>query len=231
MEQIKTLSRLTFLASFRKQWQQGEHLTIIGPTGSGKTTLALKLITAMPFVAIIGTKQRDDTLEKFAKQNKQYRIIKEFQYSLKSMTLDDTVIVWPKLKNDAGNVSVQAIPIHNSLNRMFFQGGWCIFCDELWYLANRLKQERILESFWSQGRSSGLSLVGCCQRPAWVPRFAFSEPRYLLIGQMEDERDINTVSEGTNISRKLLSQEVDQLSRHEFLFYNRNDRSITKIIG
>jgi hypothetical protein len=185
----------------------------------------------MPFVAIIGTKQRDDTLEKFAKQNKQYRIIKEFQYSLKSMTLDDTVIVWPKLKNDAGNVSVQAIPIHNSLNRMFFQGGWCIFCDELWYLANRLKQERILESFWSQGRSSGLSLVGCCQRPAWVPRFAFSEPRYLLIGQMEDERDINTVSEGTNISRKLLSQEVDQLSRHEFLFYNRNDRSITKIIG
>lgn len=230
MEQITTQSRSIFLASFRKQWQQGEHLTLIGPTGSGKTTIALELITAMPYVAIIGTKQRDDTLEKFAKKHKEYRVINEFQWSLKRQTLDDTVIVWPKLKGDASNVGAQAVPIHNSLNRMFFQGGWTVFCDELWYLANRLKQERILESFWSQGRSSGLSLVGCCQRPSWIPRFAFSEPRYLLIGQMEDERDINTVSEGTNVSRKLLAQEVNKLSRHEFIFYNRNERSLTRII-
>ena len=185
----------------------------------------------MPYVAIIGTKQRDDTLETFAKLNKRYRIIKEFEWGLKRQTLDDTVIVWPKLKQDASNVAAQAIPIHNSLNRMFFQGGWCVFCDELWYLSNRLRQERILESFWSQGRSSGLSLVGCCQRPSWVPRFAFSEPRYLLIGQMEDERDIATVSEGTNVNRKLLSEATNSLERHEFLFYNRNARSLSRIVG
>lgn len=185
----------------------------------------------MPYVAIIGTKQQDDTLEGFAKKHKQYRIINEYHWSLKRMTLDDTVIVWPKLKDDASNVARQAIPIHNSLNRMFFQGGWCVFCDELWYLANRLKQEKILESFWSQGRSSGLSVVGCCQRPAWIPRFAFSEPRYLLIGQMEDERDINTVSEGTNVNRKFLASEVDKLTKHDFLFYNRNERSLTRVVG
>src|SRR5260221_213963 len=131
---IATMNRSTFLASFRQQWRQGEHLTIIGPTGSGKTTLALKLITAMPYVAIIGTKQQDDTLQRFAKQNKQFRVINEFKHSLKEMTLDDTVIIWPKLKKDAGNLAPQAVPIYNSLNRMFFQGGWCVFCDELWYL-------------------------------------------------------------------------------------------------
>lgn len=225
--EMKVLSRSMFLASFRKQWKQGEHLTMIGPTGSGKTTLALELITVHPYVAIIGTKQRDDTLEKFAKKHKHYRIINEFKKS----TLDDTMIVWPKLKKDASNVGVQAVPIRNSLNTMFFQGGWTVFCDELWYLANRLKQERILESFWSQGRSSGLSLVGCCQRPSWIPRFAFSEPRYLLIGQMEDERDVETVSQGTNVNRKILSEIVNKLERHEFIFYNRNDRSLTKISG
>lgn len=225
---MQQVARSTFLASFRQEWRQGEHLTLIGPTGSGKTTLGLDLIGIMPYVAIVGTKQSDDTLSSFAKRNKQYRVINEFKTGLHA-TLDNHVIVWPKLKKDAGDISPQQVPIKNSLNRMFFQGAWSVFCDELWVLANRLKTSSILEAYWSQGRSSGLSLIGCCQRPAFVPRMAFSEPRYLLIGQMEDERDIETVANGTNISKKSLASEVNKLSRHSFLFYNRNERSLIRI--
>lgn len=226
---MERIALSTFLAYFRREWRQGEHLTLIGPTGSGKTTIALNLLDVMPYIAIIGTKQEDDTLNDFAKAHKNYRVIKEFQTGLKNRTLDDRLIIWPKLVKDAGNVTSQAVPIRNSLNRMFFQGGWSIFCDELWVLAQRLKVGSILESYWSQGRSSGLSIIGCVQRPANIPRLAFSEPRYLLIGQMEDARDIETVSEGTNISKKALASEVNQLSRHSFLFYNRNDRSLIHI--
>lgn len=183
----------------------------------------------MPYVAIIATKQRDSTLERFARNNKSYRIIREFLWSNTQKTLDDKLIIWPKLVNDAGDISKQQLPIRNSLNKLFFQGAWSVFADELWLLTNRLKLSTILESYWSQGRSSGLSVIGCVQRPAFIPRMAFSEPRYLLIGQMEDRRDIETVSNGTNINQRTLTSEVNQLSRHSFLFYSRNDRTIIKI--
>jgi ABC-type oligopeptide transport system ATPase subunit len=226
---MQTIQRSIFLRYFANTWKQGEHLTIIGPTGSGKTTLGLELLRTMPYVSIIATKQSDDTLSSFAERNKEYRIIKEFLWSHTQKTLDDKLIVWPKLTKDAGDVSKQQIPIRNSLNRMFFQGGWSIFADELWLLTNRLKLSSILESYWSQGRSSGLSIIGCVQRPAFIPRMAFSEPRYLLIGQMEDRRDVETVSNGTNINQKILATEVNKLSRHSFLFYSRNDRTLIRI--
>lgn len=218
-----------FLTYFRREWRQGEHLTLIGPTGSGKTTIALQLLDVMPFVSIIGTKQEDDTLQDFYKKHKRdanaYRLMKEY----KGPIHDDRLIIWPKLQKDAGNIEPQRIPIKNSLNRMFFETGWSVFADELWVLSKRLGLTTILESYWSQGRSSGLSIIGCCQRPAFVPRMAFSEPRYLLIGQMEDGRDVETVSEGTNLNKKALASEVNQLTRHSFLFYNRNDRSLIRI--
>lgn len=226
---METLTRRDFLIYFQQLWRQGEHLTIIGPTGSGKTTLGLELLRSMPYVAIIGTKQRDSTLETFARNNPKYRTVKEYKWGIKEKTLGDHLIVWPKLVKDAGDISKQSIPIRNSLNLMFFQGGWSVFADELWALTDRLKLGGVLQSYWSQGRSSGLSIIGCVQRPVSIPRMAFSEPRYLLIGQMEDKRDVETVSQGTNIPQRELATEVDKLSRHSFLFYNRNSREIIKI--
>lgn len=226
---METMTRSIFLRSFQTLWKQGEHLTIIGPTGSGKSTLGLQLLSSINYVAIIATKQRDSTLETFAKRNRDYRIINEFHWSIKQKTLDNRVIVWPKLSDDAGDISKQTIPIRNSLNILFFQGAWTIFVDELWVLTNRLRLQTILESYWSQGRSSGLAVIGCVQRPAFIPRLAFSEPRYLLIGQMEDKRDVETVSNGTNINARILAEEVNKLSRHAFLFYSRNDRSLIRI--
>jgi len=183
----------------------------------------------MPFVAIIGTKQEDDTLNDFYKRHKRgknaYRMLREYKGPIQ----DDRLIIWPKLTKDAGDISPQKTPIKNSLNRMFFETAWSVFADELWVLSKRLGLTTILESYWSQGRSSGLSIIGCCQRPAFVPRMAFSEPRYLLIGQMEDGRDVETVSEGTNLNKKALAIEVNKLSRHSFLFYNRNTRDLIRI--
>src|SRR5271165_1762482 len=42
-------------------WQQSKHITIIGTTGCGKTTLELDLMTEREYIIFLGTKEIDDT--------------------------------------------------------------------------------------------------------------------------------------------------------------------------
>ena len=49
-----------FMADWR--WKQGEHVTTIGPTGSGKTVLNRELLRRRDFVVVLGVKNRDKEL-------------------------------------------------------------------------------------------------------------------------------------------------------------------------
>ncbi len=45
-------------------WQQGEHVGLIGPTGQGKTTLLTSLLPLRTYVAVLATKPRDVTMDR-----------------------------------------------------------------------------------------------------------------------------------------------------------------------
>src|SRR3954452_15677764 len=49
-------------------WRQGEHVTLIGPTGSGKTTLTNAILDKRAYILFFSTKQRDDTQAKLLTQ-------------------------------------------------------------------------------------------------------------------------------------------------------------------
>src|SRR5690349_6421632 len=55
-----------FYGYFGANWRQGEHVGLIGPTGSGKTTLAMWLLPLRKYVVVLGTKPRDKTLDELA---------------------------------------------------------------------------------------------------------------------------------------------------------------------
>src|SRR4051812_34821067 len=42
-------------------WRQGEHVTLIGPTGAGKTELTTHLLQGKKWVVFLGTKKKDTT--------------------------------------------------------------------------------------------------------------------------------------------------------------------------
>lgn len=73
-------------------WRQGEHVAFIGPTGSGKTTLALGLLTKRQYITILATKPRDTTLDQFAKQT---GFVKRKEWKEESYELYPRRIVWP----------------------------------------------------------------------------------------------------------------------------------------
>jgi len=62
----------------RWRWHAGEHVTVIGPTGTGKTTVMRALLPkryeAGGSVCVVGTKTRDTTLSEWAKADGLTRI-------------------------------------------------------------------------------------------------------------------------------------------------------------
>lgn len=55
-------------------WRQSQHVALIGPTESGKSTLQNAILPKRKYVTIFATKPRDETLEAFARSSGYVRI-------------------------------------------------------------------------------------------------------------------------------------------------------------
>ena len=52
-----------FLPWFDKAWKPGEHISLIAPTGAGKTTFASGIMGLRRYVLVLDAKGGDSTLE------------------------------------------------------------------------------------------------------------------------------------------------------------------------
>jgi hypothetical protein len=202
--------------TFRKRfdWRQGEHVSLIGPTGTGKTTLAVQLLDRRRYVAAIGTKPTDSTLD-YLKGSQGYREVTE----LPSEGKPPRVIVWPRTRTvDRAAKKRQAEQIRRTLDQAFGAGSWCIFVDELAYVARTLNLRDELTDIWQQGRAVGLSLIGCTQRPRWVPLDAYSGASHLFLWRTNDRQDIARLAGLNGADSAAVQAIVPQLPRYDVLY-------------
>lgn len=181
------LDWLTFVR--RLDWRQGEHVSLVGPTGGGKTTLALALLPARRFVVALGCKPEDATLKRLTRRGSGYKLIRD---------LDDRdrryerFVLWPKYERRADIVNQQRV-FRECFDELFVERNWCVFADEVTYLSKRLGLEPALKDWWQQGRSIGLTLVGATQRPYHVPLEMWSQATHLFIWRLTDRRDLDRI--------------------------------------
>jgi hypothetical protein len=134
------------------------------------------------------------------------------------------IVFWPQFgeKVDARRrLELQAVAMRQAIDWADKTGGWAVVVDETMWLADTLRLERELNSMWFQGRTQGLSVIACAQRPSRVPRLAFSQADYLFIGKYTDKRDIETLRDiSSAIPAELVENGIRDLSKpaHEFLF-------------
>jgi ABC-type dipeptide/oligopeptide/nickel transport system ATPase component len=201
------LARLTPAKSAAK-WKQGEHVIIIGDTGSGKTYLESKLLDLRDHTIVIKTKPDDI---KFPG----YRTIKKYT--------DIGDLKTSKFVLDAGfDMGLQRHHIANAINLAWKQEGWTIAVDETYYWTSVLRLERQLNMLLTQGRSKHLTIVAGMQRPAWISRFALSQATHAFIFRCEG-RDLTTLSQA--LSPKVVKQ-VEDLRGHDFVYFNRATREV-----
>lgn len=215
----------TFKKFFAARWQQGDHVSIIGPTNRGKTTLAKAILPIREWIVVCGTKPNDDSLEKFGRKNG-FRIQQQFRPD----AAHTRYIVWPKFKKPGDEIHQQKV-FRETLNDIFSQGGWCLYVDETWYFEKALKLRGLLETFWSQSRSNDITFVAATQRPRNVPLMMYDQCTHLFLFKVTDAYARKRLGEIGGIDSKTVAAEVANLQGHEFLYIDVTDDSIPRIIS
>lgn len=210
---ITDLSWDEFKAYFFRQWQQGEHVSLIGPTGQGKTTLALELLPRRNYVVALGTKPRDSTLIKLQKQG--YRRIRKWN----DRKLSHRLLLWPPIGHEKDTAG-QYREFTYALNKMYGDGSWTIFIDEARYFAEMLKMRRILILLWTQGRSNKITVVAGCQRPAFVPTEIYDQATHIFLWGDNDENNLKRIGGIGSLNAKEVKLAVAKLPKYHILYLN-----------
>jgi len=215
--ELEEIDRGVWLEIFKESWQQGEHVVIAGPTGTGKTYFAQPILDIRDYVCVVAVKPKDDTLERFKQSHlygyKQYTIIKKWP----PLHGVNRFILWEKPKG-LHKLREQAQNLHKALNEMYREGGWTIYLDDTGYITGSLGLGQAVGVLLNQGRSSGLTLVICVQRStsvvARVPKEAFSQPRHKLIFKYENRDELRAVSQVVDIDLRTLESYMDRLNSY-----------------
>ncbi|MGW4205005.1 hypothetical protein [Streptomyces sp. NPDC004726] len=208
-----------FLRRFR--WEQGEHVTLVGNTGSGKTTLAQQLLPMRDFVVALATKPRDKTMTSLIR-TQGYERVREWPPPHIIGAKSRRVVLWPKFERPE-DIGPQQAAIDRALRDIFAAGGWTIFADELYYLCKFLGMARLFEVFWSQARSIGITVVGGAQRPAFLPLMAYSQATHLFLYRTTDEVDLKRMGGLGGMDNRLIRETAMRLPKYHALYVNLRD--------
>lgn len=202
-----------FLAE--SDFKQGEHITVVGSTGSGKTTLALRLLPFRKFTCVLATKNVDESLYPRL-ENEGFMMTDDPELDYER---EPKIIFRPKLEAPTEKAqAVQRDKFQELLIGVFNEGGWAVYGDEIRYLSDNLKLKRELELLWLQGRSLGITMIVSTQRPVSIPVVAFESASHLFLFRTTDQANIDRAAEFESANKPLLRYLLPRLPFHEALY-------------
>lgn len=195
-------------------WKQSQHVALIGPTDSGKTTLALAILPLRQYISVLATKPKDSTLSAFGKSNgfKRYE-----QWPDLDAALSPRRLVWPDARSLYSAIE-QRRQFQRAMQQIYSEGGWCVYIDELWFIIHHLKLELEVRTYLQQARSNNISLVVATQRPAYVPLEVYDQSQHLFFWRDNDERNLSRISGISWLNANYVRALVATLDRHEVLY-------------
>lgn len=246
----EVLTREEFLEVFAANYKAGEHVTIIGPTNSGKTTLVFQMLDKvasedLPAVILV-LKPRDATVDEAIKQLGFYRTERwppatKRDWRPWKPTFMKRVrgwVYWPRqsltdIRRDDDMLSYR---FGRAMTDCYRSGRRILFIDEAHAVQNDLKLRPEMDAVLMRGRSLGCGGWFATQRPRNVTLNMYSQAEHLILFRTPDDRDLKVYSEIGGIDQQVVAQEVTDLDRFECVYIGRtkgedNDTTMVVVEG
>jgi len=227
-ERQSTVEVLDWPRFFRDwRWKPGEHVTIIGPNGQGKSTLACALETKRARIAKLTSKPRDPLFEELVRRG--WTRVQRWPRA----TADDSqgrrrILLWVPTATIT-QVPLTARVFREALEAMMKEGGWVCDIDELLFAADPhwLALGKQFELMWQQARTLGVSLLVCSQRSAHIPLLAYDQVEHLFVFRENDLVGADRIGMMAGLDRFEVRDVVRDLDRFEVLYIGvRNGRLV-----
>ncbi len=202
---------------------QPEHVSIVGPTGSGKswferTILKERARLRGSHVVIIATKPADATLSGMG-----WPITTTWPPKKgwgKRSRNTDQVIFWAK----AGGLGKEGRARQEAAISGLLSDLWkpdsniIVAFDELAYIEHELGMRTTIETYYREARALGITVVASTQRPQGITRFFHSEATWSVFFAPKDEDDAERMAQaaGNKLYYRRVFSELDR-GKHEFL--------------
>lgn len=233
LSDVEAMPWASFTKWFATAWKPGEHVALIGPTGTGKTTFAVGILPLRKYVLAIDPKAGDSTLKTLRRHGFRRSDWPPSRKDRKAIDDGEPVrlIVGPIVQSKE-DLPKQRAAFARALDGAFNEGGWTVYVDELQLLADRrmMGLAGSIERNLIAARDRGVSMVTSFQRPANVPRSASDQSAWLAVWYTRDIDVVNRLAEMVGRPKAEIRGAVAGLERYALLLFSRNPNEPIRVI-
>ncbi len=230
LDKLERIPWPVFVRQFLRAFEQGEHVLTLAQNGSGKTflnrALLLNVLNLGAYETILWTKPRDKELDSFYRNAAAPKIIiKDSEYNFKRPK-QRAIFVRPQAEDMRGLRASQQDVFSNVLDKLWKNGDWFLYIDELRYIVQQLGLSEQIQISYTQMRSSGVTIFATMQRPAWATVEALTESKHVFIGPITGKDDRTTV---VKTYGETIAQNAADLRKREFIYVGTTFSAIVKV--
>lgn len=196
VRQVERVDWSTFLRRFR--WKQGEHVALLGPTGRGKSTLAVEILKRRDFVVVLDLKGDDPALTAAGYEPiRSWPVLDLEREAIRDGTSLRVRLTVPVLAEAADTFARGRDVFRACIEDIRTRGRWTIYVDELRVTAERrlfdLAPE--IEALIMFARGKQGTVVSATQAPRYIPRSAYDQVRHVFIWPVRDRDGLRRIEE------------------------------------